>query len=154
MFFGVKAFFGRYFVIVWAFVEFYCIASFGIRMRTSTKKTINKSHDPNDDKNCSVINVTYYKQWIYIKQNLFKISRVHVSRQMYRQIGRFSKHWQRPRDGNDNGPHGQMKLTFFGRCEQYTIDARILKTYCSVDIRDCAIFIWRGGWKTRGAGIT
>ena len=65
---------------------------------------------------------------------------------MYRQIGRFSKHWQRPRDGSDNGPHGQMKLTFFGRCEQYTIDARILKTYCSIDIRDCAIII-RGGLK-------
>ena len=72
--------------------------------------------------------------------------------QMYRQIGRFSEHWQRPRDDSDNGPHGQMKLTFFGRCEQYTIDARILKTYCSVDIRDCAIIIRRGAEKLEGGG--
>ena len=72
---------------------------------------------------------------------------------MYRQIGRFSKHWQRPRDGSDNGPHGQMKLTLFGRCEQYTIDARILKTYCSVDIRDCAIIIRRGAEKLEGGAL-
>ena len=71
-----------------------------------------------------------------------------------RQIGRFSKHWQRPRDSSDNGPRGQMTLTdaclfwqmraiyhrFDGildwkrGCFIELKNARILKTYCSIGI--------------------